>query len=745
MIGDPTSISEGSDNTLDIPSSDVLRLILAHLTESGLHQTCSALRRESGVGMAGFVPASKGLLLTCAEEGRWGEVLEVLDALDVERYRKCYLEDYLAKSVHDKLTHDHGAPQQHHANGMVTPLEKALALVHEMAVLELADQGDYELAYAALRMCSEVLDRTLPASNEHDMDADNDAHDNNPRDSQGTCTNSGSLGIITSRSGDIERRIIALTSMRNSASDGVAAADAVSLLLPANYYGPSNQTQQKRRNQIAKLLKRHVPELPPQRLSSLLQQSIRWQCHTGLFPTVQRLFKDKDDDQGDENHADNENEGKSKKKKRKRHTSHELRFDLVLGNVEIAATGGKKKHKASGGKDGSERIPSRPSQTIRLGKKSYIETAMFLPDGKGIVTGSSDGFIEIWGETIHNGKDDVDQSQGLNSFIQTEVDYEKLRTSDLPYQRNDDLMMHDAPILAMDVSHDGTLLGTASSDGTVCVWKIMDGKLLRKLERAHGGSSIGGDRGAAVTCLQFSPDGSKVLTGGHDSTCREFGLLASRMLKEFRGHKSYVNCCSYVSLTLVTGGGQDGSSRHGGSNILGVVTGSADGTVIVWNAKTAEPLREITPPIPSSSMAVVHDIHSIVGSRSIHTVLHLHSPPQTMIVVPRSDRAYLMSYSGNTILRVYTRDDVQGTDFLAASVSPSNQWLYIAADDGNCVVFDVQTGVVETIVKSFAEECSTRSEKVSDLTGIIHHPHRGMIGGYSNDKSQKRGVLTLWK
>eukprot|EP00804_Cyclotella_cryptica_P030123 CCRYP_009533-RA/>CCRYP_009533-RA protein AED:0.40 eAED:0.40 QI:0/0.16/0/1/0.16/0/7/0/483 len=483
------------------------------------------------------------------------------------------------------------------------------------------------------------------------MDGDNDAHDNDPCDVRGSCTNSGSLGIITSRSGDIERRIAALTSLRNSSLDGAAAAaDAVGILLPANYYGPSNQTLQKRRNQIAKLLRRHVPELPPQRLSSLLQQSIRWQCHTGAFPTVQRLFKDKDDDQ--------------------------------------------KKHKSSGGRDGSERIPSRPTQTIRLGKKSYIETAIFLPDGKGVVTGSSDGFIEIWGETIRNGKE-------------TEVDYEKLRTSDLPYQRNDDLMMHDAPILAMDVSHDGALLGTASSDGTVCVWKIMDGKLLRKLERAHGGSSVGGDKGAAVTCLQFSPDGSKVLTGGHDSTCREFGLLASRMLKEFRGHKSYVNCCNY----------------HGASNILGVVTGSADGTVIVWNAKTSEPLREITPPIPTSSTA------------SIHTVLHLHSPPQTMIVVPRSDRAYLMSYSGSNILRVYSRDDVQGTDFLAASVSPSNQWLYIAADDGNCVVFDVQT----------AEECSTRSEKVSDITGIIHHPHRGMIGGYSNDKGQKRGVLTLWK
>lgn len=208
------------------------------------------------------------------------------------------------------------------------------------------------------------------------------------------------------------------------------------------------------------------------------------------------------------------------------------------------------------------------------------------------------------------------------------------------------------------------------------------------------------------------------------------------MLKEFRGHKSYVNCCSYVTISSSA----DGKT----TNSLSVVTGSADGKVIVWDAKTSEPLREIAPPVPLSSTAAVHESQSIVASKSIHTVLHLHSPAQTMIVVPRTDRAYLMSYTG-AILRVFTRDDVQNTDFLAASVSPSNQWLYIAADDGKCVVFDVNSGSVEKIVRSFAEECSTRSEKASDITGVLHHPHRGMIGGYSNDKGQKRGVLTLWK
>ena len=78
-----------------------------------------------------------------------------------------------------------------------------------------------------------------------------------------------------------------------------------------------------------------------------------------------------------------------------------------------------------------------------------------------------------------------------------DVDYEALRTSDLPYQRDDDLMMHDSSVLAVDVSNDGTLLGTTSSNGTVCVWKLKDGRMLRKLERAHGGivGPGGGDGG----------------------------------------------------------------------------------------------------------------------------------------------------------------------------------------------------------------------------------------------------------
>ena len=115
-----------------------------------------------------------------------------------------------------------------------------------------------------------------------------------------------------------------------------------------------------------------MPEIPLKRLSSLLQQSLKWQCHTGTFPTVQRMFQPATEDEHEaklegEGHQGDKDGDNKKKKKRK------AKVDLVLGNVDITSSGdGKKKQKA---KDGTtsisssivERIPSRVHQSIRLG------------------------------------------------------------------------------------------------------------------------------------------------------------------------------------------------------------------------------------------------------------------------------------------------------------------------------------------------------------------------------------------
>jgi hypothetical protein len=61
-------------------------------------------------------------------------------------------------------------------------------------------------------------------------------------------------------------------------------------------------------------------------------------------------------------------------------------------------------------------------------------------------------------------------------------------------------------------------------------------------------------------------------------------------------------------------------------------------------------------------------------------------------------------------------------------------------------VFDSSSGKVERILTSFAEECCVgKRETTCEISGILHHPHFSFIGGYSNDKSQKRGTLSIWK
>ena len=162
--------------------------------------------------------------------------------------------------------------------------------------------------------------------------------------------------------------------------------------------------------------------------------------------------------------------------------------------------------------------------------KGHTNSVAYSPDGKRIVSGSSDKTLKVW-----------DAATGQDLLT---------------------LKGHTNSVTSVCSSPDGRRIVSASADKTVKVWAARSGRELFTLK----GHTL------AVGSVAYSPDGKRIVSGSGDKTVKVWDAQTGQDLLTLEGHTGSVSSVAF----------SPGSRR--------IVSGSSDKTLKVWDAATGQDL-----------------------------------------------------------------------------------------------------------------------------------------------------------
>ncbi len=257
--------------------------------------------------------------------------------------------------------------------------------------------------------------------------------------------------------------------------------------------------------------------------------------------------------------------------------------------------------------------------------QGFVEAIAFSPDGKTVLTGSFDGMARLWDVAtglpigqplVHQGGADVmdygpdgtwAHTKGVRAVAFSPDGKAVLTGSSDKTARLWDVatglpigepFIHESLVIAVAFSPNGKTIVTGERGRAARLWDIASGKPIG-LPLQHRNR---------VIAVAFSPDGKTVVTGSRDRSARLWDAATGLPIGEPMVHPTYVTSVAFSpdSKIIVTGSGLL-------PPITDAHTGSTGGSVGLWDAATGEPLAR---PLEYQS-----PVHTVAFSPDGETIL----------------------------------------------------------------------------------------------------------------------------
>jgi len=206
-----------------------------------------------------------------------------------------------------------------------------------------------------------------------------------------------------------------------------------------------------------------------------------------------------------------------------------------------------------------------------------VNSVTFSPDGRFVLSGNSDGTMILW--EVNTGKK-IKKWRG-----------------------------HSKDVNSVAFSQDGVFAASGGSDGLVKLWKMPSGRrkwtffdnnstkissvtfspdgrflltggvgcpvILWSVSSGKKIKTFSDQSPTQVGSVAFSPDGKHILSGTHDGLLNLWNVSSGHSIRSFTGHSSFINAVAF--------------SPHGHL----VISGSSDETAKIWNIKTGDEIQTL--------------------------------------------------------------------------------------------------------------------------------------------------------